>query len=182
MPVPGSFPVVWRCSSTTTAHRALPVREWPALGMTWPTARSNAASAVCSRFGGAFTGCCGRAGQVVCGGCGFASSIRKFFSCGGAAWHPLRTEPCGCVNGQPWECHGLLQGQMQPLQCAVDVVGPALTSAARLGRWFVGAAILPASDRFLFVVEALLGIHSVQSPASVLAFSCGHVMGHCKFK
>ena len=64
-----------RQHSATTAHRALPVCEWPALGMPWATARSNAASAVCSRCGGACTGCCGRAGQVVCGGCGFAECL-----------------------------------------------------------------------------------------------------------
>ena len=59
------------------AHTALPVREWPALGMPWATARSNTASAVCSRFGGAAcAGGCGRAGQVVCGGCGFAGLWR----------------------------------------------------------------------------------------------------------
>ena len=62
-----------RQHSATTAHRALPVCEWPALGMPWGTARSNAASAVCSRVGGACTGGCGRgAVQVVSGGCGFA--------------------------------------------------------------------------------------------------------------
>ena len=63
--------------SATIAHRALPVCEWSALGMPWGTARSNAASAVCSRCGGACTGGCGRAGQqVVCGDCGFAGLWR----------------------------------------------------------------------------------------------------------
>ena len=66
-----------RQHSATTAHRALPVCERPALGMPWGTARSNATSAVCSRCGGACTGCCGRAGQMVCGGCGFAT-FRSF--------------------------------------------------------------------------------------------------------
>ena len=60
----------------TTAYRALPVCEWPALGMSWGTARSNAASAVCNGRGGACTGGCGRAGQMVCGGCGFTGSWR----------------------------------------------------------------------------------------------------------
>ena len=60
----------------TTAHRALPVCEWPALGMPWGTATSNAASAMWSRGGGACTGGCGRAGKVVCGGCGFAGMWR----------------------------------------------------------------------------------------------------------
>ena len=54
-----------RCCPGTTVHTALPVCEWPAMGMPWATARSNAASAVCSRCGGACIGCCGHAGQVV---------------------------------------------------------------------------------------------------------------------
>ena len=37
-----------RQHSATAAHRALPVGEWPALGMPWGTARSNAASGVCA--------------------------------------------------------------------------------------------------------------------------------------
>ena len=37
---------------------------WP-----WASARTNVASAECSRCGGACTGCCGRAGQVVCEEC-----------------------------------------------------------------------------------------------------------------
>ena len=40
-----------RCSSATTAHRALPVCEWPALGVPLGNARSNAASAVFTRCG-----------------------------------------------------------------------------------------------------------------------------------
>ena len=50
-----------------TVHRALPVCEWPALGISWGgIARSNAASAVYIRRGGPCTGGCGRrSGQVV---------------------------------------------------------------------------------------------------------------------
>ena len=48
LPVCGEFQRR-RQHSATTAHRALPVCEWPALGIPWGTARSNAASAVCSR-------------------------------------------------------------------------------------------------------------------------------------
>ena len=58
---------VWRYCSATTAHRAPPVCDGPALGISWATARSNAASTVRRRCGGACTGCCGRVGQVVCG-------------------------------------------------------------------------------------------------------------------
>ena len=42
-----------RQQSATTVHSALPVCDWPALGMPWGTASSNAASAVLSRSGGA---------------------------------------------------------------------------------------------------------------------------------
>ena len=55
----------------TTARRALPVCEWPVLGIPEGTARPNEASAVCHRGGGACTGACCRAGQVVSGGCDF---------------------------------------------------------------------------------------------------------------
>ncbi len=71
LPVCGDF-LRRRQHSATTVPRALPVCEWPALGMPWGTARSNAAPAVCSRCGGACAGGCGRAGRVVCGACGFA--------------------------------------------------------------------------------------------------------------
>ena len=62
---------------------------------------------------------------------------------GGSSQLPQRTEPCQCVSGQPWACHGALQGQMQPLQFAAGVVEPALGAAAGLGGWFVGVAVLP---------------------------------------
>ena len=47
------------------------------------------------------------------------------------------------MSGQPWACHGALQGQMQPLLCAAVVVGPALGAEVRPDRWFVGCAVLP---------------------------------------
>ncbi len=66
-----------RQHSATTAHRALPVCDWPDLGISWATARSITASAVYSRSGGACTGRCGRAGQVVVyAECGFAGVCR----------------------------------------------------------------------------------------------------------
>ena len=49
----GAFFQVWMRRLTTTARGALPVVEWPALGMPRATARSNTASAVCSSYGGA---------------------------------------------------------------------------------------------------------------------------------
>ncbi len=123
--------------SATTAHRALPACEWPALGMPWGTASSNAAPAAFSWFETSGTGGCGRAEQVVCGGCRFAAEWR-FRRGGGSTRQPQRTEPCQCVGGQPWACHWALQGQMQPLMCAAGVVGPALGPAAGLCRWLVG--------------------------------------------
>ena len=62
---------------------------------------------------------------------------------GGSTRQPQSKEPCQCVNGQPWACHGALQGQMQPLRCAAGVVEPSVGAAAGLGRWFVGVAVLP---------------------------------------
>ena len=54
LPVYGDFQS--RQHSATTTYRALPVCEWPALSVQWSTTRSNSASAVCSRCGGACTG------------------------------------------------------------------------------------------------------------------------------
>ncbi len=63
-----------RQHSATIVHRALPVCECSALGMLWGTARSNAASAVCSRSGGAGTAGGGRTGRGGGGGGGWAVS------------------------------------------------------------------------------------------------------------
>ena len=74
LPVCVDFKKMRRQYSATKIHRALPVREWPALGMLWGNKRSNAASAMCDTWcGGACTGGCG---QVDCGGCGFAGLWR----------------------------------------------------------------------------------------------------------
>ena len=55
-----------RHRSPTTAHRALPVWVWPALSMSYTTARPNRASALCSRCAGECTGVwCGQDRQVV---------------------------------------------------------------------------------------------------------------------
>ena len=45
---------------------------------------------------------------------------------GGSTRQPQRTDPWQCVSDQPWACHGVLQGSMQPLQCEAGVVGPVL--------------------------------------------------------
>ena len=57
---------MWRRCWATTAHRTLPVCGWPALCMPWTTARrSNLLSALCSRCGGACTGCLSVSGYLV---------------------------------------------------------------------------------------------------------------------
>ena len=61
---------------------------------------------------------------------------------GGSTRQPLYTEPWLGVYGQFWSCHGHLQGQIQPLQCAAAVVKPALGAAAGPGRWLVEVAVL----------------------------------------
>ena len=126
--------------------------EWPALGTPWDTARSAAASAVRSRSGGAGTGERRSTGQGACGGCGFAGwwTFPEEEAALGNHSAPQGTEPCQCVSGQPWACHGALQGQIQLRQLRTEegVSGPALGAAAGLGRWFVGVAVLPVCGDF----------------------------------
>ena len=82
-----------RQQSATTAHRALLVCEWAALGMPWGTERSNAASAVLSSCDAVCNGCCSRGlgrwfvGVVVLLVLGISAG-------GGSTWQPQRTEPC----------------------------------------------------------------------------------------
>ena len=107
-----------RQHSAITAHTALPVCEWPALGMPWDTARSNSACVVSSRCNGACTRGCSRARFWGVRFCRLVEISRG----GGSTRQPQRTEPCQCVSGQPWACHGALQDQMQPVQYAAGVV------------------------------------------------------------
>ena len=110
LPVCGDFQRR-RQHAATTAHIAVPVCEWPALGMPWGTERANAVSAVRSRCGGACTAGCIGAGQMVCEGCGLWKSPEEEAALGNQSTEP----PCQYVSGQPWACHAALQGQMQPL-------------------------------------------------------------------
>ena len=104
---------------------------------------------MCSSRHGACTGGCGRAGQVVCGGYGFAGLCFISSRGGGSTLQPQRTEPCQFVSSQPWACHGALQDQIQPLQCAAVEMGPTLGAAAGLGRLFVGVVVvLPVCGGF----------------------------------
>ena len=118
--------------------------EWPALGIQWATARSNAASAVPNRCGRSCTGCSSWTEQVVCGGCGFV----RFWSF--PVMEAVFVNQCAqspaSVYTHCWACHGALQSQLQPLQCSAGVVEPALGAvAAGLGRWHLGVAVLPDS-------------------------------------
>ena len=72
------------------------------------------------------------------------------------------------MSGQLWACHGPLQAQVQPLQCATGVVELLLVGYfGQAGQvvcgWYSFAECLSFQD----VVEALLGNHSAQSPASM---------------
>ena len=67
---------------------------------------------------------------------------------GSSTRQPQHTEPCQCASGQRWAPHGVLQGQMQPLQCAAGVVEPVLDTVAGLGKLFVGFAVLPVCGDF----------------------------------
>ena len=101
-------------------------------------------------------------------GCCFADCLLEFSRCGGTACRqPQCTEPCQCVGGQPWACHGQLQGQMHPLQHAVGVIEPDLGAAARLGSWYLGGSGFSECCCSFPDGEALLNNHSAQSPASV---------------
>ena len=75
---------ICRRRTVTTAHRALLVCEWPALGILLATARSNALSAVYNSSGGACTGCCGWDRQL---GCVWGCSVAECWSF--ADWEAL---------------------------------------------------------------------------------------------
>ena len=153
--------------SATTGYRALPVCEWPTLGMPWGTARSNAASAMCSRVGGACTG-----GPAAGPGRWFVG-VAVLPVCGAVqrrSQHSATTAHrallvCEC---QPWACHGALQGQMQPLQCAAGVVEPAVGVAARLARRFLGLWVCRC-------VEISRGGGSTHQPHRTEHCQCGSV-------
>ena len=137
LPVCGDFQRRRRQHSATTAFRALPMWEWPVLGIPLRTAGSHMASAVRSRCcGRACTQGCGRAGQVVYEECGFADLWR--FPEEEAATTAHRALPV-CK----WPALDIPWGtarSMQPLRCAAGVVGHILGAAAGLGRWFVRSA------------------------------------------
>ena len=110
--------------SAITTHTTLSVCEWPALGMPWGTAVSNAASIVRSSCGGACTGAAAGLGRwlvgvVVLPVCGDFHRRRQHSAT--AAHRDLPV--CEWPNSN-WACHGVLQGQMKLLQCASGEVEP----------------------------------------------------------
>ena len=76
--------------------------------------------------------------------------------------------------------HGVLQGKIQPLQCAAGVVRPVLGAAAGLGRWFVGVAVLPVCGDF--PTRRQHSATRAHSPTSVWVATLRHAMGHYKVK
>ena len=83
--------------------------------------------------------------------CRFGESSRR----GGSTPLPQRTEPCHCVDSQPWAFHGALQGQMQPLLCAAGVVEPALGAAAGLSRRAVRGCSFAGLKRLFNLIPTL---------------------------
>ena len=84
---------------------------------------------------------------------------------GGSARQPQRTELGQCVNGQHWACQGTEQDQVQPLQYAAGVVGPALGAAAGPDRWFEGL-------RFCWCVGISRGGGSTRQPQRTEPCQC----------
>ncbi len=121
-----------RQHSATTAHRALPVCGWPALGIPWGTARSNAIGAACSRGGGASTGGGGRSEKEVCGGCGFAGLWRFPAEEEAALGNQSAQSPASVWVASPGHAVGHFKVQMQPVQWSAGLVEPALGAATVL--------------------------------------------------
>ena len=145
--------------SATTAHRALPVCEWPALGMPWVIARSNTASAVLSRCYGAYIGAAAGLGRWW-----FVEDV--FFLVRGdfqrrrqhsatTAHRALLMCEWPTPGGIPWATSRSNAARAVRSRCG------ALGAAVGLGRWFMGCLW-----RFL-EEEAALNNHSAKSPASV---------------
>ena len=96
---------------------------------------------------------------------------------GGSTRQSKRTEPCECVSGQPWTYNGLLQGQMQPLQCDVVMEGPAFWAVAGLGGGYWGL-------RFgRFVVISRGGGSTTRQPQRTESCQCvsGYPWGCCVY-
>ena len=157
----------WRRQhSATTAHRALPVCELSVLDIPWGTARSNAALAVCSRHGRAYTGGFGRAGQVVvCGGavlpvCGNFQR-RSNYSATTAAHRALPVCDLRALSMPS----AIVRTNSASVECRSN--GGACTGAAAgLGRWFVWRL------RFCRFVEISRGGGSTRQPQRTEPCQC----------
>ncbi len=104
--------------------------------MPWGTARSNAASAVCRRGGGACTGGCGRAGQVVCGGCGDREGGGEGQRVDPGGRRSIQS-PTSVQVASPGDVMGLSKLKFSLRWVREGWWGAGLGAAAGLGRWFV---------------------------------------------
>ena len=154
--------------------------ECSALGMPWGTAKSNAASAVCSRYGRACTGCCDRAGQVVCGVAVVVpfSGVFQSSRCRSATTVYRALPVCGWpALSMPWGTASSNAGSAECNRCGVACTG----CCGRVGQVVYGGCGFGASWSFSGE-GAPLGNHCAQSTASMGVASPGHAIGHCKFK
>ena len=171
---------MWWHRSATTAHRALLVCDWPSMGIPWATASSNAASPLCSRCGGACTGCCSRAGYRWFMGGAVLMNVGVFQiwrRCSTPSAHrplPLTEWP---ALGMPWPTASSNAASAVCSRC-----GGACTGHFDRTSWVV-CGRCGFAERWSFQdVEAQLGNHSAQSPASVSVASPGHATGRFELK
>ena len=94
-----------RQHSATTAHRALSVCEWPALGMPWGIARPNASCVMFNKCGGACARGCSRV-------CRWFVVVAVFPMCGGVQRRALQsaTTAHGAVPVCEWPVLGMPWG------------------------------------------------------------------------
>ena len=92
--------------SATTAHRALPGRGWPALGVPRGTERLNVPSAVSRRCCGACTGGCNRAVQVGLWGLRFCRFVEVSRGGGSTRIYHSAQSPASVLVASPGHAMG----------------------------------------------------------------------------
>ena len=60
--------------------------------------------------------------------------FREISKGGGSTRQPQRTEPCQCVSGQPWACHGALTTRSNAASAVIRRCGGACTGCCGTGR------------------------------------------------
>ena len=173
---------VWRRRSATAAYTVLSVCEWPALGMSRATARSDAASAVCIRCAGACTGCCGRAGQVISEGGAVLLNAGVFHMCRHRSATTGAQSPTSVWVASPG--HAMGSCKVGCSLCCVQQVWWGLHWGLRQG-----CAEGLWGQRFYWLVESSRGGGSTQQPQHTepcqrvqMASQSGHAIGFCKVK